>query len=66
MRTAVRNSEHLAEDCNDDSCPRFPCRMYHAGYEAGYRSGFADGWGDGEAAGFSAGYAAGAASTVAR
>ena len=39
MPAAVRNSDHLAEECENFACPRFPCRMHHAGYEAGYRRG---------------------------
>ena len=47
MPLSVRNDSHLAEDCRDDNCPRFGCRMWREGYRAG----------------FAAGYAAGAAST---
>jgi len=63
----TRNADHLAEDCRDDGCPRFPCRIYKAGYIAGYRIGYelgyAEGYAQGYGAGFAAGYVAGAAST---
>ncbi len=59
MATAVRNSEHLAEDCLDPECPRFPCQMFHRGEEQGYRRGYGDGYRDGYSAGYAAGYIAG-------
>jgi len=63
MPLSVRNDSHLAEDCRDDNCPRFGCRMWREGYRAGFAAGYATGYAAGEAAGFAAGYAAGAAST---
>ncbi len=65
MATAVRNSEHLAEDCLDPDCPRFPCQMYHRGEDAGYRRGYGDGYRDGYSAGYAAGYANGFAAGLA-
>lgn len=62
VRLASR--EHLAEDCRDEECPRFPCVMFRRGYEAGFRDGFGAGFGAGEAAGYAAGYSAGAASVT--
>jgi hypothetical protein len=48
---------HEYTACDDEDCPRYPCRIY--------REGYADGYGDGNAAGYAAGsadgYAAGAA-----
>lgn len=32
-------TDHLAEHCRDELCPRLPCRMYKAGYWAGYEDG---------------------------
>jgi len=58
MPLFTRNSEHLAEDCRDDTCPRFPCRIYRQGFRDGYDRGLADGMAAGEAAGFAAGYRA--------
>ena len=48
---------HEYTTCEDEDCPRYPCRVY--------REGYTDGYGDGNAAGYAAGhadgYAAGAA-----
>ncbi len=52
-------SQHMAEQCKDESCPRLPCRMWKAGYRKGYDDGWNDGYMAGEAAGFAAGFAAG-------
>lgn len=57
-------SQHLAEFCKDETCPRLPCRMWKAGYAKGYDEGYRTGWMDGEAAGFSAGFAAGIAAAA--
>ena len=54
----TRPPEHLAEDCHDDSCHRFPCVMYKRGYEAGYRDGYDRGWQAGYDTGFPDGIAA--------
>jgi hypothetical protein len=64
MPSFTRNAEHLAEDCEDFDCPRFPCRMYHAGYLAAQNREYARGFADGEATGFASGFAAGAASAA--
>lgn len=61
MPQAVRNDEHLAEDCPDRYCPRFPCVMYRRGFEAGHRRGYDEGYQRGYADGYAAGYAAGCA-----
>lgn len=58
MPVSIRNRDHLAQDCTDNDCPRFPCRIYREGFEAGFRQGYSAG----EAAGYAAGYSAGAAS----
>ena len=56
-------SQHLAEQCDDESCPRLPCRMWKAGYRKGYdrghTEGYAEGYRDGYGAGFAAGWSAG-------
>jgi flagellar biosynthesis/type III secretory pathway protein FliH len=54
-----KTPEHLAEACQDDDCPRFPCRIYKQGWRAGYDRGFREGYDDGYAAGYAAGYGAG-------
>jgi len=56
--------DHLAEQCEDESCPRLPCRMFKDGYRKGYDRGYADGYRDGYSAGFAAGYAAGLAAAA--
>jgi hypothetical protein len=65
LASKVRNSDHLAEDCRNENCPRFPCVMFHRGYEAGYRKGYSDGHADGRAAGYAEGYAVGYAKGLA-
>lgn len=55
---SVRNP-HLAEDCDDEFCPRLPCRMFKEGYSRGYEKGYDDGYAVGYGAGFAAGYADG-------
>jgi hypothetical protein len=52
-------SQHLAEFCKDETCPRLPCRMWKVGYEKGYERGYQDGYAAGYAAGYSAGFGAG-------
>ena len=59
MPAATRNADHLAEDCRDDNCPRFPCRIWRQGYVAGFRIGYQQGYAEGYAQGYEAGYAAG-------
>jgi hypothetical protein len=49
-RSAER--EHLAEDCTDDDCPRYPCVIWRKAYAAGYRQGCQDGYAEGYAEGF--------------
>jgi flagellar biosynthesis/type III secretory pathway protein FliH len=53
--------EHLAEQCEDELCPRLPCRMFKDGYRKGYDRGYEDGYAAGYGAGYSAGFAAGVA-----
>ncbi len=59
---APARNTHLAEDCDDDFCPRLPCRMFKEGCERGYERGYDEGYAAGYASGYSAGYAAGASS----
>ncbi len=58
-------AQHLAERCQDDSCPRLPCRMFKLGYESAHGKGYEDGYADGYGAGYSAGYGAGFSAGVA-
>ena len=52
LAASVRNP-HLAEDCDDEFCPRLPCRMFKEGFRRGYEKGpdegYATGYGDGMA-----------------
>jgi hypothetical protein len=57
LAAPVRNP-HLAEDCDDEFCPRLPCRMFKEGIRRGDEKGYDEGF----AAGFAAGYSAGASS----
>ena len=47
--------KHEPEDCTDDDCPRYPCKVYKRGYERGCE--------DTQHAAFNDGYAAGAAAS---
>ncbi len=31
-------------DCEDQDCPRFPCRVYKEGLRRGFELGYAEGW----------------------
>ena len=53
-------AEHRYEECGDEYCQRFPCRVYREGYEAGRAAGFGAGYTAGEVDGYVAGYADGA------
>lgn len=55
MPQAVRNDSHLAQDCADPECPRFPCVMYRRGFQAGHESGWEEGYDVGFADGVMAG-----------
>jgi flagellar biosynthesis/type III secretory pathway protein FliH len=59
---ATGSSDHLAERCEDELCPRLPCRMFKAGYRKGYGAGYEAGYAAGYGAGYGAGFAAGVAS----
>jgi flagellar biosynthesis/type III secretory pathway protein FliH len=50
---------HPYQLCRDESCERFPCRVYKDGYRDGYDDGYRDGYDAGRASGFSEGYSAG-------
>jgi hypothetical protein len=60
------NNDHLAEECNDPDCPRFPCTLWKRaiaiGEERGWDRCYPVAFMDGEAAGFAAGLAAGGGS----
>jgi hypothetical protein len=58
-------SQHLAEQCRDEGCPRLPCRMWKDGYRKGYDKGWEEGYAAGYGAGYSAGYGAGYSAGVA-
>ena len=53
-------AEHRYEQCGDEYCQRFPCRVYKQGYADGWRDGHLAGYAEGYADGFSEGYAEGA------
>jgi flagellar biosynthesis/type III secretory pathway protein FliH len=55
-------TQHRYQTCRDESCERFPCRVFREGYREGYEDGHAGGYAAGHAAGYADGYAAGAAS----
>ena len=57
--TARGTNDHLAEQCEDEGCPRLPCRMFKEGYRKGYDRGYSAGYRDGYSAGYANGYAAG-------
>jgi hypothetical protein len=59
MPTRSREREHLAEDCTDDTCPRYPCVIWRKAFAAGYRKGYDEGFAEGYAKGFADGYAKG-------
>ena len=54
-------TEHRYQTCRDESCERFPCRVYKDGYRNGWLDGYAAGYAVGHADGYSEGYAAGSA-----
>jgi len=58
---ARRDDEHRYDQCGQDDCPRFACRVYKEGYVRGYQEGAAAGYEAGLADGFAEGYAAGLA-----
>ena len=53
---AGRDDHPDYRDCNDDGCPRFPCRVYREGYRGGYEAGFEDGLVEGYAKGYASGF----------
>jgi flagellar biosynthesis/type III secretory pathway protein FliH len=53
-------AEHRYEQCGDDYCQRFACRVYKQGYSDGWRDGHLAGYAEGYTEGFSEGYAEGA------
>jgi hypothetical protein len=59
--TASTASEHRYQLCEDESCERFPCRVYKDGWRDGHAAGFAAGYADGHAGGYSEGYGDGCA-----
>lgn len=71
MPLAALSTKHDYQDCPDEHCPLFPCRVYKEGHADGYAEGraighaegYVAGYSDGETAGYQAGYADGAAST---
>jgi hypothetical protein len=61
MPAARTEREHLAEDCRDSDCPRYPCVIWRKAFAAGYRKGHDQGTAEGYAAGYPDGYAKGLA-----
>jgi len=61
---------HEYTSCDDDDCPRFPCRVYKEGrrdgkiegFQLGYAKGYAEGYRKGYDAGYKTGFAEGLAS----
>jgi hypothetical protein len=56
-----RDQQHDHRECGDESCPRYPCRIYKDGYVRGYAEGAAAGYAAGQADGLAEGYQAGIA-----
>jgi flagellar biosynthesis/type III secretory pathway protein FliH len=56
-------TQHEYALCQDEDCPRFPCRVYKEGWQAGYVTGRAVGYAEGYEAGYADGYADGASSS---
>jgi flagellar biosynthesis/type III secretory pathway protein FliH len=54
--------KHLYQECQDELCQRFACRVYKEGFRNGRERGKAEGRAEGEAIGYSRGYSAGATS----
>jgi len=52
MPTRSGEREHLAEDCTDDTCPRYPCVIWRKAFAAGYRRGWDECWPEAWADGF--------------
>ena len=53
MPLAAARDTHLAEDCQDEFCPRLPCRMFKEGYRRGHASGYDAGYDAGYDQGYS-------------
>ncbi len=66
MPVGTAANPHLAEQCDDDYCPRLPCRMFKEGARRGHEKGFDEGYAEGFDKGFTAGYSDGAASSGGR
>lgn len=58
---ASTQQEHRYQQCDDEYCERFPCRVYKEGYQEGYADGHGAGYSSGMADGYAAGYSDGAA-----
>lgn len=57
MLTGKRQQQaHDYQTCDDDDCPRFPCRVYKEGFANGRAVGYAEGYGAGYVGGYSEGY----------
>jgi hypothetical protein len=59
MATRSGERQHLAEDCTDDTCPRYPCVIWRKAFAAGYRKGYDQGDAEGYARGYGEGWAKG-------
>lgn len=57
-------NDHLAERCEDELCPRLPCRIFKDGCRKGYDRGYSDGYQAGAASGWAAGFSAGVAAAA--
>ena len=56
--TADAGGEHRYQLCRDESCERFPCRIFKEGRRDGYDEGHARGHSEGFAAGYAEGFPA--------
>jgi hypothetical protein len=52
---------HSYQDCPDEDCQRYACRIYREGFADGYGAGHAGGVAEGRAEGYAEGYSDGAA-----
>lgn len=55
-KPATSGNAHEYTACQDDNCPRFPCKVYKEGVMDGYAVGFPNGFGEGLAAGYEKGF----------
>ena len=64
MALPSKQQEHDHQTCDDEDCPRYPCRIYKEGFEAGEVLGRQRWLRRGVPRTYSAGYAAGVAAAA--